>query len=38
MRARTDWGDLISPDYQRGRDVTFPRPTEPPPSVTENPL
>jgi NodT family efflux transporter outer membrane factor (OMF) lipoprotein len=29
MKARTDWGDLISPDYERGSDVLFPRPVDP---------
>jgi NodT family efflux transporter outer membrane factor (OMF) lipoprotein len=26
MRARTDWGDVLSPDYAAGTDALFPRP------------
>jgi NodT family efflux transporter outer membrane factor (OMF) lipoprotein len=37
MRARTDWGDLISPGYQRGRDITFPRPSGTPADLPGNP-
>ncbi|MBI3845196.1 MAG: efflux transporter outer membrane subunit [Planctomycetes bacterium] len=25
MRARTDWGDILSPEYERGADLLFPR-------------
>jgi outer membrane protein TolC len=27
MRARTDWGDIISPEYASGSDALFPRPS-----------
>ncbi len=30
MKARTNWGDLISADYERGSDVLFSRPSEAP--------
>ncbi|MBL9002538.1 MAG: efflux transporter outer membrane subunit [Phycisphaerae bacterium] len=28
MRERTDWGDVISPDYQQGKDVLMDRPSD----------
>jgi NodT family efflux transporter outer membrane factor (OMF) lipoprotein len=30
MKARTNWGDLISTDYEQGSDVMFQRPSETP--------
>lgn len=30
MRARTNWGDMIGPEYQDGRDVLFERPVDDP--------
>ncbi len=27
MRARTNWGDILSPDYERGTDLFFRRPS-----------
>ncbi len=30
MKARTNWGDLISVDYERGSDVLFSRPSDAP--------
>ena len=26
MRDRTNWGDIMSPDYSEGRDLIFDRP------------
>jgi hypothetical protein len=28
MRARTNWGDMLGPEYQDGRDVLFERPRD----------
>jgi hypothetical protein len=28
MTERTDWGDILAPDYATGTDLGFPRPTE----------
>ncbi|MBL0921816.1 MAG: hypothetical protein IBJ10_06780, partial [Phycisphaerales bacterium] len=28
MRERTNWGDVLAPDWQEGSDLGFARPTE----------
>jgi len=28
MTARTNWGDILDPDYKKGTDLGFPRPDE----------
>jgi len=28
MRSTTDWGDVLSPNWERGKDLGFPRPKE----------
>ena len=28
MTERTDWGDILAPDYATGTDLGFPRPSE----------
>ena len=38
MRERTDWGDLLDPDYADGRDLIFKRPADDPKQEKPNTL
>ncbi|MCC6679171.1 MAG: efflux transporter outer membrane subunit [Phycisphaerales bacterium] len=37
MRRRTDWGDVLAPDWPEGKDLGFPRPPTPAPGTTPTP-